>query len=91
MSGSHHQNQVKGSLSVECYKSGTWKLIGQFCQNVIGCQTQVAFVGNGKESDPIDASANVSADASVDTSRHSLQGNTVILQLYSLCFKTINR
>ena len=43
LSGSHHHSQVK-VLFVECYKSGSWKLIGQFCRAVIGCKTQLAFV-----------------------------------------------
>ena len=33
-------------LSVECCKSGSRKLIGQFCRDVIGCRTQVAFVSS---------------------------------------------
>ena len=24
--------------------SGSWKLIGQFCRDVVGCKTQAAFV-----------------------------------------------
>ena len=28
------------ALSVECSKSGSYKLIGQFCRDVIGCKTQ---------------------------------------------------
>ena len=32
------------SLSVECYKSSSWKLIGQFCRDVIGYKSRVAFV-----------------------------------------------
>ena len=41
---SHHQSQVKSCLSVECCKSSSWKLIGQFCRDVIGCKSEVAFV-----------------------------------------------
>ena len=35
--------RVKGKscFSVECCKSGSWKLIGQFCGDGIGCKTQV--------------------------------------------------
>ena len=29
---------------MECFKSDSWKLIGQFCRDVVGCKTQVAFV-----------------------------------------------
>ena len=38
---------AKSGFSVECYlKSDSLKLIGQFCHDVIGCKTQVAFVNN---------------------------------------------
>ena len=28
-----------------CFKSGSCKLIGQFCRDTIGCKTQVALLG----------------------------------------------
>ena len=44
LSRSHRQSQDKSCLSVECNKSGSWKLMGQYCCDVICCKTQVAFV-----------------------------------------------
>ena len=37
---------MKSSLSVECFNYGSLKLIGQFCRDVIGCKTQLAFVSS---------------------------------------------